>query len=315
MKAMVITDFGGPEVFAARDMPTPAPGPNEVLVKVYATSVNPIDFKIRRSGSGSGRVPPIILGYDVSGVVVDVGEAVQRFVVGDEVYYTPETTVGQGSYAEYHVADKGIVAHKPPSLSHHQAASIPLAGCTAWDALIERAKLRVAEVVLIHGIGGVGSLAIQIAKACGAFVFASGSDYMLDLAEELGADRVFDHKTQDFGQIILEETQGAGVDVVMDTVGGQILAESVEVVKPFGRMVGIVRTAASLRAAFAKNITAHLVYMQRARYKLDALRALIEWGRLRPVVDSVLPLDDVAMAHQRLEAGGVKGKIVLHVGS
>lgn len=315
MKAIVITDFGGPEVLVARDMPKPKPGPNQLLVKVYATSVNPIDYKIRQSGTRSGMVPPIILGHDVSGVVVAAGEAVRRFAVGDEVYYTPEVGVGQGSYADYHVANAEIVAPKPPSLSHLNAASIPLAGCTAWDALVERAKLRVAEAVLIHGVGGVGSLAVQIAKACGAFVFASGSDYMLDLAQELGADRVLDYKTQDFSQVVLEETEGAGVDVVLDTVGGDLLTQSIEVVKPFGRMVGIVSTDAGLKAAFSKNITAHTVLMQRARYKLDALRALIEWKRLRPVVDSVLALEDVPMAHQRLEAGGVKGKIILNVGS
>jgi NADPH2:quinone reductase len=315
MKALVITDFGGPEVFATRDMPDPEPGPNDVLVKVYATSVNPIDYKLRQNGARAGLVPPVILGHDVSGVVVAAGEGVQRFAVGDEVYYTPEPRVGPGSYAEYHVADKGIVAHKPPSLSHFEAASIPLVGCTVWDALVERAKLRVAEVILIHGIGGVGSVAIQIAKACGAYVFASGGDYMLDPAQELGADRVFDYKTEDWSQLVLEETQGAGVDVVLDTVGGDILAQSIKVVKPFGRMVGIVRTDAGLRAAFPKNITVHPVLLQRAGYKLDALRALIEWNRLRPVIDSVLSLDDVAMAHQRLEAGGVAGKIVLNVGS
>jgi NADPH2:quinone reductase len=315
MRAIVMTDYGGPEVLRKRDVPKPEPGPNEVLVRVYATSVNPVDYKRRRAGPSSGLVLPAILGYDVSGVVEAVGSAVQQFEPGDEVYYTPEIPGKGGSYAEYHVAHEQIVAEKPPSLSHFEAASIPLAGSTAWDALIERAEVEVGETVLIHGAGGVGSLAIQLAKAAGAYVFVTCSDYMVSLAEELGADRAINYKSEDYREVIQEVTEGAGVDVVLDTVGGQTLADSIEVTKPFGRMAGIVSTEAGFRSGFRKNITAHFVYLQRARYKLDALRALIEWGKLKPVVDSVLDLSDVAMAHQRLEAGGVKGKIVLNVGS
>jgi NADPH2:quinone reductase len=314
MKAMIITGFGGPEVFELREMAKPEPGPGQILVKVHATAVNPVDYKIRRAGAWAGIKPPAIIGYDVSGVVEALGDGVEDFQVGDEVYYTPEIFEGQGSYAEYHVAHQAIVARKPSNLSHVEAASLPLAGGTAWDALITRANLHVGETVLIHGAGGVGSIAIQIAKASGARIFAACSSYMLDLAQELGTTRAIDYKSEDFVEVIRQETGGGGVDVVLDTVGSESLARSIEVTKPFGRMVGIVSNLkGNLGPAFRKNIALHCLFLQRARYKLDALRALIERGQLVPVIDSVMPLSDVAKAHQRLEGGGVKGKLVLRV--
>jgi NADPH2:quinone reductase len=168
MKAMVIKDFGGPEVFEERDIEIPELCPNEILVRVKATSINPVDYKIRASGKWAGIKPPAVIGYDVAGVVEKKGEAVEMFEVGDEVFYTPEITPQGGSYAEYHVANESIVAKKPVNLDFIEAASIPLAGCTAWDSLMGAALLQIPETVLIHGgAGGVGSLAIQLAKAAG----------------------------------------------------------------------------------------------------------------------------------------------------
>lgn len=165
MRAMIIKAFGGPEVFEARELPTPQPKASEVLVKVYATSITPVDYKIRQAGSWAGVEPPAIIGYDVSGVVEAVGDQVTDFQVGDEVFYTADIFTGPGSYAEYHVADQAIVARKPGNLSHVEGASIPLAGGTAWDALITRAQVQVGETVLVHAAsGGVGSLAVQIAN-------------------------------------------------------------------------------------------------------------------------------------------------------
>ncbi len=325
MKAMIIKAFGGPDVFEMADVVKPGEADGsgleiasemaatDVLVEVHATSVNPVDYKLRRAGAWAGIEPPAILGYDVSGVVAAVGDAVHDFVVGDEVYYTPDIFAGPGSYAEYHAANEKIVAHKPINLSHTEAASIPLVGSTAWDALIMKAELRVSESVLIHGVGGVGSLAIQLAKAAGAYVIVTCSDYMVDLAGQLGADRAINYKTEDFVDIVKTETDGFGVDVVLDIVGGDVLTRSIEVTKPFGRMVGIVSTEAGLQDAFVKNIAVYPTFLQRARYKLDALRDLIERGKLKPVIDTVMPLEKVAEAHQRLEAGGVKGKLVLEV--
>lgn len=314
MKAVLINEFGGPEVFQMRDMPKPQPGVNEVLVKVHATSINPVDIKVRQAGSWAVQ-PPDIIGYDVSGEIEAVGEGVLDFVVGDEVYYTPEIAPGAGSYAEYNVVSDLILAPKPENITHEEAASIPLAGGTAWDALITNAKLRVGETALIHGAGGVGSLALQIAKAAGARTFVVCSDYMVDTARELGADLAVAYQKENFADVIAEATDGQGVDVVVDTVGGETLTKSVGVTKSFGRMVSVVSTEANLSAANAKNITVHYMFLQRARYKLDELRKLIERGRLKPVIDSVLPLEEVAEAHRRVEAGGVRGKVVLDVAS
>jgi len=312
MRAMVITGFGGPEVFAERNVPEPVPGPNEVLVRVHATSINPVDCKIRQAGSWAGVEPPAVIGYDVSGVVAEVGEAVVDFKVGDEVFYTPEIFWGQGSYAEYHAADAAIVAPKPPRLSHVQAASLPLAGGIAWDALVVAGGVQIGETVLIHGVGGVGTLAVQIAKASGARVLAVCSDYMVDLADELGADVVIDHTSQDFVEAV-ESVAPEGVDLVLDTVGGDALDRSIGVTKEFGTMLAIVSTTVDLRKAGSKNLVLQKLFLQRARYKLLALYTLIERRQLMPVIDSVLRLEEVGEAHRRVEAGGVEGKIVLEV--
>jgi NADPH:quinone reductase-like Zn-dependent oxidoreductase len=314
MKAMIIKAFGGSEVFESQEMPKPQPGASEVLVKVHATSINPVDYKIRQAGSWAGVKPPAIIGYDVSGVIETVGEEVTDFQIGDEVFYTPQIFGGSaGSYAEYHVAKEAIVARKPANLSHIEAASIPLAGGTAWDALITRANLQVGESVLIHGSGGVGSLAVQIAKAAGARVFVTCSSRMVDLVKELGADYAINYKSQDFVEVVQHETGGMGVDVVFDTVGGEALATSISVTKAHGRMVSIVNTTGDLFTAHPKNITLHFLFLERARYKLDSLRVLIEHGQLKPVIDSVMPLSEVAKAHDRIEQGGLQGKIVLEV--
>ena len=313
MKAMVIREFGGPEVFEERTLGQPPIRPNDLLVQVKATSVNPVDISIREAGQGAGVQPPAVIGYDVSGVITDLGDSVSDFVVGQEVFYTPHILGGAGSYAEYHAVDESIVALKPENLSHAEAASLPLAGCTAWEGLVERAKLRVGETVLIHGCGGVGSLALQIAKTAGAEVFVTCSDSMAETAEALGADLAIDYKTGDFVPIVEEATDGFGVDVVYDTVGGNTLTRSLDVIKPYGRMVGIVSTDTGFKDAFRNNIAIYTYFLERDRYKVDALRILAERDELEPVIDSVMPLSEVAEAHRRLEDGGVRGKIVLSV--
>lgn len=314
MRGMIIRAFGGPEVFEATELGQPKLRADEVLVKVHATSVNPVDYKVREHGEWAQIVPPAVIGYDVSGVIEDVGPAVRDLTVGQEVFYTPAVRGGKpGSYAEYHAAHHSIVAAKPENLSHTEAASLPLAGATAWDALLLKAKLRVGETVLIHGAGGVGSLALQIAAAAGAYVIVVCSEYMMEPARALGADVAIDYQSLDFVEIVNEVTDGFGVDVVVDTVGGDTIAKSIEVTKPLGRIAGIVSSQADLRSAYIKNIDVYPTFLQRTRYKLDALRDLVERGRLMPVIDSVMPLEEVAEAHRRLQAGGVKGKIVLDV--
>lgn len=314
MQAMIIKDFGGPEVFEASEWPKPTAEGTEVLVRVHATSINPVDYKIRQAGSWAGVKPPAIIGYDVAGVVEAVGSEVKTLKPGDAVFYSPLIFGGKGgSYAEYHVADEAIMALKPQNLSFVEAASLPLAGCTAWDA-VQFMQLQPGQAVLIHAAaGGVGSLAVQMAKAAGAWVFATCSAANQDLVEALGADVVIDYRTEDFVAAVKRWTGGRGVEAAFDTVGGDTLARSVEVLKPHGRAVSIVNTTGDLNGAYGKNVVVYFEFMERARHKMEALRALAEAGNLRPVVDAVLPLSQVAEAHRRVEKGGVRGKVVLQV--
>ncbi len=311
MKAIVLDSYGGPDVLDLRDVEQPAPGPGEVLVRVHATSVNPVDTKIRERGGRYGLEPPLILGYDVSGVIETIGDGVDELEVGDEVFYTPELNA-HGAYAEYHVADASLVAFKPESLSHEEAAAIPLAACTAWQALIDRAGLQATETVLIHGGGGVGHFAVQIAFAAGAQVVVVGSAEMEDDLLDLGADEFVDYEEGGFEEAVDEISGGLGADVVFDTVGGSTLVESIPALAEYGRLVTIVGDAAGdFGQAYRKNAALYPMMMERGAAMLDRLALLVDNGQLRPLIDRTLPLDDVAEAHRLIEAGGLRGKIVL----
>lgn len=314
MKAAVLTAFGDAESFEIQTVPKPVPKPNQVLVRVYATSVNPVDYQIRRGDYKDLVRLPAIIGVDISGVIEAIGETVKEFKVGDEVYYSPQIFGESGSYAQYHVADAAIVAVKPASLSHAEAACFPLAGGTAWDCLVTRGNLQVGETVLIHaGAGGVGSIAIQLAKAMGAYVFATCSYKNRDFAKELGADRVIDYKNEDYAEVVCQDTGGLGVDLVLDTIGGETIQRSPAIIRPFGRLVSIVdiATPLSLLEAWGKNLTIHFVFTPPYRAKLEALTKLIDRAQLRPVIDSIMAWDQVIQAHQHLEQGGTRGKVVL----
>jgi NADPH2:quinone reductase len=318
MKAMTLTSFGGPDSFELREMPKPIPQAGQVLVRVHATSINPLDFQVRR-GDYPDLVPlPAITGHDVSGVVEAVGPGVTSFAPGDEVWYTPQIFDGPGSYAEYHVAAEGIIGKKPASLSHLEAASLTLVGGTAWEALVVRAGLRVGESILIHGgAGGVGHVAIQLAKAIGAKVFTTVREANFEFARSLGADVPIDYEKEDYIDAIMRETGGRGVDVVFDTIGGDTLARSADVLAQLGRVVSIVDIAKpqNLIQAWGKNASYHFVFTRQNRGKLDELSALIERGQLRPHVGAVYSLADIPLAHARLESAnnGLRGKIVIDV--
>lgn len=318
MKAMVLTSFGGPEAFELIDVPKPVPNAGQVLVRVHATSINPLDYQVRR-GDYSDYVPlPAITGHDVSGVVEDVGPGVTAFVAGDEVWYTPQIFDGQGSYAEYHVASASIVGKKPASLTHLEAASLSLAGGTALEALDVRAGLRVGESVLIHGgAGGVGHLAIQLAKALGAKVFTTVRKTNFDFARRMGADVLIDYENEDYIDVILRETEGRGVDVIFDTIGGDTLSRSPDALAQLGRIVSIVDTAQpqNLMQAWGKNASYHFVFTRQNRGKLDELNTLVERGQLRPNLGAVYALADISTAHAQLESpnNGVQGKVAIAV--
>jgi NADPH2:quinone reductase len=318
MKAMLLNSFGGPQAFELTDVPKPVPGAGQVLVRVYATSINPLDYQVRR-GDYADLVPlPAITGHDVSGVVEAVGPGVTSFVAGDEVWYTPQIFDGPGSYAEYHVAAENIVGKKPPALSHLEAASLTLVGGTAWEALVVRAALRVGESILIHGgAGGVGHVAIQLAKAIGARVYTTVREANAEFARGLGADVVIDYEKEDYVDAILRETEGRGVDVVFDTIGGNTLSRSPDVLAQLGRVVSIVDIAQpqNLVQAWGKNASYHFVFTRQNRGKLDELSAMVARGQLRPHVCAVYSLADLGLAHARLESPnhGIQGKIVIAV--
>lgn len=318
MKAVVLKSFGGPESFELQELPKPVPQAGQVLVRVHATSINPLDYQVRR-GDYPDLVPlPAITGHDVSGVVEAIGPGVTAFAPGDEVWYTPQIFDGPGSYAEYHVADESIIGKKPPSLSHLEAASLTLVGGTAWEALVVRAGLRVGESILIHGgAGGVGHVAIQLAKAIGAKVFTTAREANFEFARRMGADVVIDYEKEDYADAVMRETGGRGVDVVFDTIGGDTLSRSADVLAQLGRVVSIVDIAQpqNLLQAWGKNASYHFVFTRQHRGKLDELSALIERGQLRPHVGAVYPLADIAQAHARLETpnNGLQGKIAIAV--
>lgn len=318
MKAMVLKSFGGPESFELCDVPKPVPRAGQVLVQVHATSINPLDYQVRR-GDYPGLVQlPAITGHDVSGVVEEVGPGVTAISPGDEVWYTPQIFDGPGSYAEYHVASESIIGKKPASLSHLEAASLTLVGGTVWEALVVRAALRVGESILIHGgAGGVGHVAIQVAKAIGAKVFATVRESNFEFARSFGADVLIDYKKESFADAIMRETGGRGIDVVFDTIGGDTLSRSPDTLEQLGRVVSIVDTAhpQNLIQAWGKNASYHFVFTRQNRGKLDELRVLVERGQLRPHVGAVYSLADIPLAHARLETpnNGVKGKIAIAV--
>ena len=318
MKAMILKSFGGPDSFELSDVSKPVPQAGQVLVRVHATSINPLDYQVRR-GDYPDLVPlPAITGHDVSGVVEAIGPGVSAFAPGDEVWYTPQIFDGQGSYAEYHVAAESIIARKPASLSHLEAASLSLVGGTVWEALTVRAVLRVGESILIHGgAGGVGHVAIQVAKAMGARVFTTVREANAEFVRSLGADVVIDYTQEDYVEAIMRETAGHGVDVVFDTIGGDTLSRSADVLAQLGRVVSIVDIAQpqNLVQAWGKNASYHFVFTRQNRGKLDELSALVERGQLRPHVGAVYSLADIPLAHARLESAnnGLLGKIAIAV--
>jgi NADPH2:quinone reductase len=275
-----------------------------------------VDAKLRHDGSWAGLKPPVVLGYDASGVVEGTGPGVKEFKAGDEIYFTPEIFGNAlGTYAEWNVVPAAIVAPKPRGLSHTDAAAFPLAAGTAWDALVRRLEVRPGETVLIHGgAGGVGTFAIQIARACGARVIATAGAGNQATLRELGADVCVDYAREDPAAVTLRETGGAGADAVFSTVGGDTIARSIAATRPGGRLATILGISGDLSAFYPRNQTLHGVFLTREGKRLRELSALVEQGKLRAVVDAVLPLAQVGEAHRRLDSGHGRGKLVLEVG-
>jgi NADPH2:quinone reductase len=318
MKAIVMTGIGGPEVLAAREVPDPAPGAGQLLVRIKAAAVNPIDYKLRKTGA-MGVGPGRILGFDAAGVVEQVGPGVSGFQKGDRVFYSPDFST-QGSYAELNVVAADLVAPMPANLDFVQAAAIPLAGQTAWDGLFTRGGLSLGQTVLIAGAnGGVGTIALQLAKAAGAFVYATCSTRSMDFVKSIpviagkGPDRVLNYQTDKWSDVIAHE-HPTGLDLVYDCAGQDVVSRSIPLMKSLGRIVTIVNPSGNLDEGYRKNVTIHYEFLQRKGATLELLRILLERRQLLPMIDTVLKLEQAGEAHRRLEAGGVKGKIVLEVG-
>jgi len=332
MKAMVLTQFGDPDHFALRDLPDPQPGPGEVLIRVAASGVNPVDTKIRRGGSAVAPELPAILGMDVAGTVEAVGDGVDAFRPGNAVYGCAGGLRGiPGSLAERMVADARLLAPKPEHLSFREAAALPLVTITAWDGLIDRVRTLAGRRVLVYGgTGGVGHVALQLAKAHGdehTVVAATvSSPEKAAIAQELGADEIINHRTEAPAEYVERLTGDAGFDVVFDSVGGDNLDRAIEVAAVNGEIVTIVtHQSYDLGPAMAKALTLHIVLMllpmlrdQGRTHHGEILRhanALVATERLRPLLDPhQFPLDQVADAHRLLESGEAVGKVVVDVG-
>jgi len=331
MRAVRIHEYGDPSVLRIDTVPLPEMRPRDLLVEVHATSVNPVDWKIR-SGSQRGAVRlrlPWVLGMDLSGVVLRVGEAVTRFRPGDEVWSSP-THKRPGTYAELCCIDEAQAALKPTNLSHVEAASVPLVGLTAWDCLVVAADLRAGQKVLVQaGAGGVGTIAIQLAKHLGAHVAATCSTKNVDFVRSLGADEVIDYTVDQFDEVV------SGYDVVLESLGGDFQRRALRVLRRGGHIasingglpeatarygpnlglavVGLQMLGAKMGSRLRRNVKTSIVVRSPDGENLAQLTALAEDGVIRPVVAEVFPLERIADAHRASEAGHARGKIVVNV--
>lgn len=304
MKAAILKKFGPVENFEIVEIPMPKPGFREVLVRVFASSINPLDYQVRRGDYKNELELPVITGHDVSGEIVELGPGVENFKIGDEVYYTPEIFKGQGSYAQYHCAHESIIGLKPKNISHLQAATLPLAAGTAWEMLVTRAQLKINQSILIHGgAGGVGIPTIQIAKAMGAIVYTTARKVHHKFLLELGADYVIDYENENYITKIQQLTDNKGVDVIIDTLGGNTLSDSGKILSQLGQVVTLVDIdkPQNLIEAWGKNATYHFVFTRQNRNKMDELTKLVESNKLKPVLNKVFSLSEIGKAHNLLE--------------
>jgi NADPH2:quinone reductase len=330
MKATILTDYGGPDVLQPGELERPEPGAGQVLVEVMATSVNPVDWKLRRHGGERAPQPGGVLHGDVAGRVAAVGPGVRDFAVGDAVWGCAGGLRGHdGALAEYMRCDAALLAHKPHRLDWLAAGALPLVTITAWEGLIDRARLQPGERVLVHGgAGGVGHVAIQVAKAAGAWVAATvSSDAKAEIARACGADAVVDYTAESAAECVARLTGGAGFDLAFDTVGGAAFADALSAVRPSGRVVSIAaKESFELAPAHAKGLDIHIVLMLlpmltgRGKERHGDIMAqaarLVDAGKLEAVLDPHgYSLAQAAEAHRRLESGHAIGKIAIAVGA
>ncbi|XUL86159.1 NADP-dependent oxidoreductase [Streptomyces galilaeus] len=301
--------LGGPEVLEVAEVERPAPRANEILIKVRAAGLNPTDWKHRKTGGFLGE-PPFVLGWDVSGVVEAVGVGVARFKAGDEVFGMLSYPWGHGSHAEYVAAPARAFVHKPAAVDHVQAGALPLVALTAWQALVENADVQPGQRVLVHAAaGGVGHVAVQIAKARGAYVIGTASAGKHDFLRELGVDEAIDYRETDFAEAVKD------VDVVLDTLGGETGLKSLRVLRPGGVVVSIIPIGKDDFHEEAERLGVRAVRMlvDADRADMEAIAELVEAGKLRATIAGAFPLAEAAEAHRLGGTGRTSGKLVLTV--
>ncbi|MGE6575064.1 NADP-dependent oxidoreductase [Paenibacillus xylanexedens] len=309
MKAVVINQYGSKEELVEQEVNKPRAEANQVVVKLEATSINPIDWKLRE-----GYLKemydwefPIILGWDVAGVITEIGSNVSKWKVGDRVFSRPETT-RFGSYAEYTAVDEYLLAKLPDSISYEEAAAVPLAGLTAWQVLFTHGDLKEGETVLIHaGAGGVGMYAIQLAKHAGAHVITTASEKNHELLYSLGADQVIDYKKENFEEILKD------IDLVFDTMGGEVAENSYKVLKPnTGRLITIVGEP-NHDTAKSHNVLAKGIWLQPDGDQLQRMADLMEEKKIKSIVGATFPFSRQGIydAHALSETHHAVGKIVI----
>ncbi|WP_026569514.1 NADP-dependent oxidoreductase [Sediminibacillus terrae] len=310
MKAVVIDQYGSTDQLHEIEMEKPSIEAGQVLVEMHATSVNPIDWKLRE-GYLKEMLPfdfPIILGWDAAGIVKETGSNVSRFQPGDRVFARPATT-RNGTYAEYTAIDEGLLAKMPENISFEEAAAVPLAGLTAWQCLIDFAEIKEGDKVLIHaGAGGVGSFAIQIAKSFGAYVASTASGKNEDFLKQLGVDRFINYQEEDFAEVLQE------YDIVVDTLGGDIQKKSFEILKEGGTLVSIVGEP-DKEIADRKQIKSGSLWLNPDGEQLAELGKLLEDGKVKANVGKTFPLttQGVRDAHKLSETHHAQGKIVIKI--
>jgi NADPH:quinone reductase-like Zn-dependent oxidoreductase len=308
MRAISQDVFGGPEVLKEVQVERPEPGLSEILVRMHAAGVNPTDWKNRARSAWLGS-PPFVLGWDVSGVVEAAAQGVTIFKPGDEVFGMLPYPYGVGAHAEYVTGPARAFARKPGNIDHVQAGALPLAALTAWQSLVDTADLQGGQRLLIHAAaGGVGHLAVQIAKARGAYVIGTASQRNHDMLRHLGVDELIDYRTTDF------ETAVRDVDVVLDTFNGDYPARSLGVLRPGGILISLLPFPAEVAAeADRLGVRAEHMLVEADHGGMSAIANLAAEGKLRPVIAGVFPLADAAQAHRLGEAGHVAGKLVLEI--
>ena len=309
MKAAQIAAYGGPEVVQLQqDVPEPQPGKGQVLVEVHAASVNPFDNIVRNGQARSMKELefPATLGGDFAGTVSKLGDASEGFSEGDEVYGQAGALSGHGSFAEYAPATVGSVALKPKNIDFVTAAALPLTGVSALQALLEGLELQNGQKILIHGgAGGIGSLAIQLAKHLGAYVASTAATDDLDFVRELGADEVIDYQTEDFAKIL------QNYDAVFDPIGGETYTKSFDVLKPDGKFVSMKNAPEGFTPPEGITVTEQFTRVTTER--LTKLTELVESGAFKVRVDKVFPLEQAGEAMAYLEAGRHRGKVVVNI--